>query len=367
MTESNKLQNSDDLFVKQTDSIRDAMTRIDRSARGIVFVVDEDRHLENTVTDGDIRRAILAGLGLDASIAKLLRTGMKATGRQPVTASFESTREEQLAIMAKMKVRQLPLIDGHGKVAGVAVFKAEDATEKKVEELPVQAVIMAGGFGTRLRPFTDNLPKPMLPIGGRPLMERTIERLHQSGINRINITTHYLPEKITEHFGTGKRFGVELNYVSEDEPLGTAGSLGLVGDVEEPLLVMNGDILTRVDYKELLDFHRENKADLTVGVRQYDFKVPYGVVEASDGIVRMLREKPSYNFLVNAGIYLLEPSVRKLIPPDVRFDMTDLIDQLLANDGVVASFPIVEYWVDIGQHDDLKRAQNDMNEMRWAS
>jgi dTDP-glucose pyrophosphorylase len=367
MTERNETQNSDELFVRQTDSIRDAMSRIDRNARGIVFVVGEDHRLENTVTDGDIRRAILAGLGLDASIAELLKTGWKATGRLPVTASSESTREEQLAIMARMRVRHLPLIDGHGKVAGVSMFKAEDAADKKTEELPVQAVIMAGGFGTRLRPFTDNMPKPMLPIGGRPLMERTIERLHRSGINRINITTHYLPEKIIQHFGTGKRFGVELNYVSEEEPLGTAGSLGLVGETAEPLLVMNGDILTRVDYKELLDFHRANKAELTVGVRQYEFKVPYGVIEANDGIVRVLKEKPSYNFLVNAGIYLLEPSVRKLIPPDVRFDMTDLIDQLLTNGGVVASFPIVEYWVDIGQHDDLKRAQDDISEMRWAS
>ena len=264
-------------------------------------------------------------------------------------------------------MRHLPLIDSHGQVAGVAVVKAGDIAEKKIENLPVEAVIMAGGFGTRLRPFTDNMPKPMLPIAGRPLMERTIERLQKSGINRINITTHYLPEKITEHFGTGKRFGVELNYVSEDQPLGTAGSLGLVGETDEPLLVMNGDILTRVDYKELYDFHKKNGAALTVGVRQYEFKVPYGVIEANDGIVKMLKEKPSYNFLVNAGIYLLEPSVRKLIPPDVRFDMTDLIDQLMQTGGVVASFPIVEYWVDIGQHDDLKRAENDMNNMRWAS
>lgn len=367
MTNLNETQNHDDLFVQKTSSIRDAMSQIDRSALGIVFVVDHERALENTVTDGDIRRAILAGLGLDATIADLLQTGWKAKGRLPVTASSESTREEQLAIMAKMSVRHLPLIDGHGKVAGVAVFKAGDTAEKKVEDLPVEAVIMAGGFGTRLRPFTDHMPKPMLPIAGRPLMERTIERLHESGINRINITTHYLPEKITEHFGTGKRFGVELNYVSEDQPLGTAGSLGLVAETDEPLLVMNGDILTRVDYKELFDFHKSNNADLTVGVRQYEFKVPYGVIEASDGIVKMLKEKPSYNFLVNAGIYLLEPSVKKLIPPDVRFDMTDLIDQLMQNGGVVASFPIVEYWVDIGQHDDLKRAENDMNNMRWAS
>jgi len=228
-------------------------------------------------------------------------------------------------------------------------------------------VIMAGGFGTRLRPLTDDTPKPMLPIGGKPLMERTIEGLQKSGISRINVTTHYLQEKITRYFGTGSRFGVELRYVSEDEPLGTAGALRLMEDVNEPLLVMNGDILTKVDFRSLLKFHQEQKAALTVAVRQYDVQVPYGVIEAEKGIVTGLQEKPRFNFLVNAGIYLLEPSARRCIPDGEPYDMTDLIAHLLERGETVAGFPIMEYWLDIGKHDDFRKAQQDVSQDRWAA
>ena len=356
----------EELLVKASNTIREAMQRIDRYGRGIVFVVDEENRLVSTITDGDIRRAILADLGLDAKLEDVMQTGFKAHTTVPVTASEDTSLDEQMQIMEQAGVRHLPLVDKERRVVDVTLFSPAGPPEDD-DDLPIQAVIMAGGFGTRLRPFTDNMPKPMLPIGGRPLMERTIERLHQAGINRINITTHYLPEKITGYFGNGRKFGVDLNYVAEDQPLGTAGALGLVGEVEEPLLVMNGDILTRVDFKELLRFHHSNSADLTVGVRQYEFQVPYGVIESDAGIVKKLSEKPNYHFLVNAGIYLLEPSVRRLIPHGVRYDMTDLIERLLQEGGTVASFPVVEYWADIGQHDDLKRAQDELREMRWAS
>ncbi len=351
------------LLIRPEHSIREAMVHIDRSGQGIVLLVDPAGRLEATITDGDIRRAILAGVNLDTSIAELIVHRNETLGRKPVTAPQETTSEELLELMQSKGVSQLPLLDKHGRVVGLSTL-AELVPE---QALPVQAVIMAGGFGKRLRPLTDDTPKPMLPIAGRPLMERTIERLRRAGIQRINITTHYKPEIIKAHFGGGEDFGVELTYVAEDQPLGTAGSLGLVGQTEQPLLVMNGDILTSVDFHAMLSFHQKHKAEMTVGVRQFDVEVPYGVVEAREGLVCRLREKPKHNFLVNAGIYLLEPSLCRCIPDGQRYDMTDLIAKLLDEKRPVASFPIVEYWLDIGRHDDLQQAQKDAGKMRWAS
>jgi NDP-sugar pyrophosphorylase family protein len=200
----------------------------------------------------------------------------------------------------------------------------------------------------------------MLPVGDRPLMEVIIEQLRQSGIGRVNITTHYLPDKITDYFGNGENFGVELNYVSEDRPLGTAGSLGLINWPRDTLLVINGDILTKVNFRAMLDYHHEHGADITVGVRKYDLQVPYGVVECEDQRVSRLREKPSLSFFVNAGIYMLEPRVNQHIPNGEHYDMTDLIDRLIQKGRPVVSFPIVEYWLDIGEPSDYARAQEDV-------
>ncbi|MFN5905948.1 MAG: sugar phosphate nucleotidyltransferase, partial [Planctomyces sp.] len=270
--------------------------------------------------------------------------------------------DEQLAIMARAQIRHLPLLEADGTVAELSC-----ADFVREEVLPLQAVIMAGGFGTRLRPLTDDTPKPMLQVGGRPLMERTIEGLQRAGISRINVTTHYMPEKIIQHFGQGQKFGVDLNYVSEDQPLGTAGALRLISEVDEPLLVMNGDILTNVDYRAMMKFHREHQSQLTVALRQYEMQVPYGVVEAKDGMVSELREKPRITFLVNAGIYLLEPTVLKHIPDAGRYDMTDLINRLLAQGERVVGFPVMEYWLDIGRLDDFQKAQEDVERVRWAA
>ncbi len=337
--------------------LREVMERIDMAGLGIALQVDAEKRFVRTITDGDLRRAILDNLSLASLVADL----PAPRGGKSVTASAEASREEQLETMLAAQVRHLPLLRADGTVAELA------SSEEFMPQMPMQAVIMAGGFGTRLAPLTDDTPKPMLPVGGKPLMERTIEGLQRAGIKRINVTTHYLPEKITRYFGSGSRFGVDLNYVAEDEPLGTAGAIGLMGEVTEPLLVMNGDILTNVDYRALLKFHQQHTAALTVAVRQYDVQVPYGVVEAKAGRVRALKEKPEFNFLVNAGIYLLEPSVRRYIPRGQKFDMTELIDILLEHEETVVGFPIMEYWLDIGQHDDFQKAQQDITNRRWAA
>jgi len=350
------------LSVRPDATLHSAMDHVNQSGRGIVLLLDHRGRFLATVTDGDIRRAILAGAGVDSPVTNAL-SNSDGTLRHSVTAHATATRAEQLAIMKEAEIRHLPLLDDDRQV--VALSLSDELV--KSPPLPVQAVIMAGGFGTRLRPLTDDTPKPMLQIAGRPLLERTIEGLQQAGVHRINVTTHYMPEKITRHFGSGSEFGVELNYISEDEPLGTAGALSLLGEIDEPLLVINGDILTNADFGSLVRFHQERKVMLTVGVRHYDLKVPYGVVESENGCVIGLREKPSYAFFVNAGVYLLDPSVRQYIPRGRRYDMTDLIELLLKIGKPVASYPILEYWIDIGQHDDFDRAQREVGQLRKSA
>jgi NDP-sugar pyrophosphorylase family protein len=216
---------------------------------------------------------------------------------------------------------------------------------------------MAGGKGSRLHPLTAEMPKPMLQVGDRPLLEIIIERLRDAGIRNVKVTTHHHRQKITDHFGDGRGFGVELSYVEEDQPLGTAGGLGLMEPPTETTLVMNGDILTDVDVRAMLRYHREHEADLTVGVRQYELKVPYGVVECDGPVVKGLSEKPVLGLFVNAGIYLLEPAVFRLIPIGERFDMTDLMQRVLADGRPMVSFPIREDWLDIGQLADYEQAR----------
>jgi dTDP-glucose pyrophosphorylase len=346
------------LLIQPSATVQDAMAVIDAGGRGIALLVNERRQFIRTITDGDLRRAILAGHAVNTP----LNAALAIEGARSTTAPVNTPRDEQLSIMLRAQVRHLPLLNPDGTVADLSV--AEHVPD---DQLPLQAVIMAGGFGTRLRPLTDDTPKPMLQVGGRPLMERTIEGLQRAGISRINVTTHYMPEKIIQHFGGGQKFGVELNYVSEEQPLGPAGALRLINEVDEPLLVMNGDILTNIDYRSLLRFHREHQAKLTVALRQYEMQVPYGVVEAKDGMVSELREKPRITFLVNAGIYLLEPSVLQYIPEEGRYDMTDLINRLLKQGETVVGFPVMEYWLDIGRLDDFQKAQEDVNRVRWAA
>jgi NDP-sugar pyrophosphorylase family protein len=216
-------------------------------------------------------------------------------------------------------------------------------------------------------PLTKDLPKPMLPVGNKPLMEILVQQLRDAGIRRLNITVHHQPEKIIEHFGDGREFGVDITYATEDRPLGTAGALGMIEAPQETVLVVNGDILTGLDFRAMLAYHREQRADLTVAVQRYEVQVPYGVIECEGAFVRRLAEKPVLGFVVNAGIYLLEPSVHRLIPTGERYDMTELIQRLLDEGRPVAPFPIREYWLDIGQHADYERAQEYMNHWKPAS
>jgi dTDP-glucose pyrophosphorylase/CBS domain-containing protein len=357
------LKSVEAIFIDRAATIRDAAATLDRTSVGIVLAVDAGYILLGTVTDGDIRRAVLADWSLSRSVGELLAHKASLPNyRVPLALPIGTPREELLVAMQEHAVRHVPLVDKTNRVIDLVTLQ-----ELLPDEVPRRAVIMAGGFGKRLQPLTNDLPKPMLPVAGRPLLELTIEQLRDAGIKHINLTTHFQADKIRDHFGNGDAFGVEINYVNEEQPLGTAGALHLIKATEEPLLILNGDILTKVDFRAMHDFHTEHHADLTVAVREYDFQVPYGVIESQDGRVTKVSEKPVYSFFVNAGIYLLQPSAHRFIPQDERFDMTDLIQHLVAAGRPVVSFPVVEYWLDIGHHADYERAQEDVKSGKFDS
>jgi dTDP-glucose pyrophosphorylase/CBS domain-containing protein len=346
------------LFVMPDTLLHEVIVCINNSQSGIALVVDEERRLLGVVTDGDIRRLVLKELDLAIPIRQVL--DQEAAKFPPVTADYRTSREDIFNLLRQTRLSHIPLLNEDERV--VDLIALDDFVPGNA--LPVQAMVLAGGFGSRLQPLTNSLPKPMLPLGERPLLEHIIQQLSEVGIHRVNVATHYLAEKIVDHFGDGSGFGVNLNYVSEERPLGTAGALGLIDEIEEPLLVLNGDIFTKINYRAMLVYHQEHQADLTMAVRKYEFKVPYGVVESDGQSVTGLREKPLMSFFVNAGIYLLQPSASRFIKHGENIDMTDLIQRLLDAGRNVISFPVLEYWIDIGQLADYERAQEDVKEGR---
>jgi NDP-sugar pyrophosphorylase family protein len=300
-------------------------------------------------------------MDLSQKVQDLLISASPDFSTSPITAPFGTDEAELLHLMNEKGVRQVPLVDANGRVVDIMML----SNLAKELEPPLRAIVMAGGFGTRLRPLTEAIPKPMLPLGTRPLLELIVEQLRDAGIKQVHVATHYKEDVITEHFKDGRDFGVDISYVKEDQPLGTAGALGLLEESDEPLLVMNGDILTRVDFRSMLNFHNEHHADLTVAVRQYEFHVPYGVVLTDGVAITCISEKPIVKNFINAGIYLLAPSVRRFIPNGEPYDIPDLIQRLVKEGRTVVSFPIREYWLDIGKADHYDQAQADIASGRF--
>ncbi len=346
-------KNLETLCILRKSTIGDAAARMDRSRLGVVLVVDGEGRLLGTITDGDLRRAMLAHMSLSDSVKAILDSKIGSPYAQPITASLSDGPEIFLRLLQDNNILHLPVLDGDQKVVGLVTL--EEFLPERLQSF--QAVIMAGGRGSRLQPLTEHTPKPMLPIGDRPLLEIIIEQLRQAGVKRVNLTTHRNGEKIADHFGDGQKFGVELRYVEEDRPLGTAGGLGLMEPPNETVLVMNGDILTQVDLKAILAFHRAQGSELSLGVKRYEVEVPFGLVECDGPVVRRISEKPMLNLFVNAGLYLLEPIVYRYLPNGEFCHMTDLIQRLLASGRAVVSFPIHEYWLDIGRPADYEQAQ----------
>lgn len=340
------------VLVSSRQSINEVIASIDRNGKGIALVVDDQRRLTGTITDGDIRRAILANTDLNLPIQRLLE---QRKAPVQLSAPIGTSESKLVSLMQQHSIRHIPLTDQEGRVVELALL----GELQKEGPLGITAVVMAGGFGKRLMPLTEEVPKPMLPVGDRPLLERIVEQLRDAGIGRLSLATHYKEEVISRHFGDGHDFGVQIDYVREDEPLGTAGALSRLGESKEPLLVMNGDVLSRIDFRAMLDYHLEHKADMTVAVRVYELRIPFGVIETLGDEVRGVSEKPVLRHFINAGIYLLNPEVRRFVPSGKRFDMTDLIEKLVKEKRRVVSFPVREYWLDIGKIEDYQKAVED--------
>ncbi|EGR0903999.1 nucleotidyltransferase family protein [Vibrio alginolyticus] len=339
-------------LISESSTIKQALEIINSEALRVAVVVDQDKKLLGMITDGDIRRGLLNELVLTDSVAKVMNS-------KPITAKKGTSKEHLVELMEKKQILSVPLLDEDKKVIGLETLHSALSKDKYLN--PV--FIMAGGFGTRLRPLTDHCPKPMLKIGGKPILETVIRNFIKAGFVNFYISTHYMPEQIHQHFGDGSDLGVNISYVHEDTPLGTGGAIGLLPEDmprDLPLIMINGDVLTKVDFQRLLNFHMENNADATVCVREYDYQIPYGVINGEGNRITSMVEKPIQRFFVNAGIYVVSPVVIQSVPENYHIDMPTLLEQHMNKRNNVLMFPIHEYWLDIGRMDDFNRAQTDI-------
>lgn len=343
-------------IVQSSATVQETIEVIDRSAVKIVLVVDSAGRLEGTVTDGDIRRGILRKVDFSDSVAQIMK-------QSPTVATISDSKEEIFKKMQQLQHRYMPLLDGDGHVIGLEALEELIAEDKLYDNW---VVLMAGGLGQRLRPLTDNVPKPLLRLGSKPLLETIINNFRQNGFRKFFLSVNYRGEMVEEYFGDGSKWGIEIQYLREDKKMGTAGSLSLLPEKPtKPVVVMNGDLLTKVDFRHLIDFHSRSEALGTMCVREYDFQVPFGVVQlkressTDENIISSIDEKPNQQFFINAGIYVLDPKAIELVPQDNPFDMTSLFQKIIESGQRSVAFPVREYWLDIGQLDDFQRAQTE--------
>ncbi len=338
--------NWQDIVISPETSLGEAIAKIDASALQVALISNPDRTLAGILTDGDIRRAILAGKNLQVSVATVMNS-------QPTAVPASMPRKNVLALMRRKVIHHLPIVNENNRVVGLATL---DDLIGAVER-PNWVVLMAGGLGTRLQPLTKECPKPLLKVGGKPILEIIIESFAEQGFKQIFLSVNYKAEMIQDYFGEGEKWGVHLNYIHEKERLGTAGALSLLPErPTTPMIVMNGDILTRTSFDSLLNFHEAQDAVATMAVREYDFQVPYGVVRVDGTTIKAIEEKPLHRFFVNAGIYTLNPEVLEYIPKNTFFDMPTLFEHLIFANKPTSAYPLREYWLDIGRMSDLEKA-----------
>jgi len=343
------MSNWRDALVSSSTSLRQTIEAITEGNLQIALVVDSENKLLGTVTDGDIRKAILAGKDLNITAGEAMRS-------QPITSASKTPRAAILKLMREKRIHQMPLVDDQGRVVDVLTVDDMIGAAHK----PNAVVIMAGGLGTRLHPLTEETPKPMLKVGGKPILETIIQSFIDQGFTNFFVSVNYKANIISECFGDGSRLGAKINYLHEKSRLGTAGGLSLLPpDVHAPIIVMNGDLLTRISVDALLDFHERESAVATMVVREDHYQVPYGVVEVDGTQIVGVEEKPIQRHLVNAGIYVISQDGLKNIPDDTFYDMPTHFAKLSANGHRTAAFPLHEYWVDIGRLDELERAQRE--------
>jgi len=340
------MKNWKNTLLSPEDTVSSAIETLNFSGMRIVLVVDKDNNLLGTITDGDIRRALIKRVEMDSPIKHIMN-------KSPSTASISNGREFIISEMIKRNLLSMPILDSK-KVVGLETLQY--FFEKKRHNNPV--FIMAGGLGTRLRPLTEKKPKPLLNVGNNPILETIITQFIDSGFHIFYISVHYKAEMIRDYFGDGSDWGVTIKYIHENTPLGTAGSLGLLPKniFKLPIIMMNGDLLTKVNFENLLNFYHDNNCLATMCVREYDFQVPYGVVDVNERHITKIIEKPVQKFFVNAGIYVISPELINCIDGALYLDMTDFLQTHIDKGSKVSVFPIHEYWLDIGRMEEYEKA-----------
>jgi dTDP-glucose pyrophosphorylase len=343
----------EEALVGPETTLREALETIDRVGCQMALVVDTDRRLLGTLSDGDARRGLLRGL----SLADKVSAAMHAS---PTCAKIGESRHNILSTMRRLGLHQMPVLDAHGRVQGLEIV--DDYFAAPVRDNWV--VIMAGGLGTRLHELTREVPKPMLKIGSRPLLETIVRGYANQGFRRFYIAVNYKADQIESHFGVGSELGVEIRYLREQQRLGTAGALSLLPEVPSvPIFVTNADLLTKEDFGYMIDHHVLANADATMAVRDYEMQVPFGVVRERDGCIEAIEEKPIQRFVVSAGMYVLSPSALEHVPRDTQFDMPTLFEALVRAGLRTRCHPIDGYWLDIGRVTDYEQAQSDFDEV----
>ena len=342
-------------LLTKSSSLRDAIGLIETNRRGIAVVVDEVGSLTGTITDGDIRRAILAGYDLDSNAIEICN-------RNPLTADIRTSENYLVELLTERALEAIPLIDARGRfvrIVHILDFRPEQALGGG--EGFAAAVIMAGGEGKRLQPLTKNTPKPLIEVGGTPMIGRLVQSLARARVSTIYIAVNYLAHKIENYFRDGSEFGVNICYLREKEKMGTAGGLSLLPEfLNGSLLVINGDVLTGAEYSNLLSFHEEMGSMLTIAATKYRVDIPYGVLRADGARVINIEEKPSQQFLCNAGMYALSTKALNFLSGNGSQDMPDLIATLIEANCRVNVFPLHEYWLDVGNAADLEQARRDI-------
>lgn len=338
-----------DCEVQVGGTLLDALRALDRGGVEIAIVVDPERRLVGTLTDGDVRRALLQGCALDNPLAP------HAT-RECTTVSTAAGRAEVLDLMQARTIAQVPIVDSGGRFVGLHLLRDMVGCAAR----PNWAVIMAGGRGARLGGLTDNLPKPMLRVAGRPILERIVLHLVGHGVRRVFLGIGYLGHLIEQHFGDGRAFGCAIEYLREAKPLGTGGALALLPTPpSDAVVVMNGDLVTQADVGAMLEFHRKHGQVATIGVRRYVHSIPFGCLRLDRDQVVAIDEKPAVSRVINAGIYVLESAVVRQVLPDTRTDLPALLEGCLQRGEVVRAFEIEGDWIDVGRHDHLREARGD--------
>ena len=338
------------VLLNPDDSLDSAIKVLHEGGCRIALVSDRHGKLLGTVTDGDIRRALIAQLTMKSSVSLVMNS-------TPITVNNKITNKEILSLMSNQSLLHIPVVNNDGNLCGLEIL--QDLIESPVYDNPI--FLMAGGFGTRLHPLTKDTPKPLLKVGIKPILEMIIEQFISYGFHNFYISTHFKSEQIRDYFKNGELHNISIKYLHEDTPLGTAGSLGLLPNnlPDLPMIVMNGDLLTKVDFRHLLDFHGNHNCEATMCVREYDFQVPYGVVEIDNYKIKKIKEKPVHKFFVNAGIYVLSRNLINKVDGKSYLDMTDFLEKELSSDGV-CPFLIHEYWLDIGRIDEYEKANREV-------